>query len=758
MSGPPSVGASPRRWAWLVVTGIALAAVIGAAIAFFALRRHHRPELAGVMPHDLDVYLEVPSVSAFLKGAAAMRSFDADKLDHAAMIEEGILELATRLELPPADVRAALESVDAVAAGVRVGRDHHQHLLAARIQDAAAAEKLLASPRFVERGELERGRRFGIEGAPGPDPAGVVTPMSLWTGVVFDEPRYEVAAWFAKPRLFVLGSADLIDDLDEVLSGDGPSLVENEAFTATLESLPRSFVAFGFFDVRAVRMHPGGKDAADRLFANPEPFVASLSFLESGSRVTIHTPLSGKLMPNPRLDGEPASLTLFERLPVETLGYAAFSTRVGMSGKELEEALLSPYEKDDPHLAKDVKRSLDRLERDLGFKVRDAVDALGDEGAVAVMTSPSWRATASPSFPGDMAIAYLQKLRNEDEARRIVRKFRRQTIDVGDSRYELSEDKDERGFSGDPADSTSDPYVKVRFEGGTLFASFGARGLVDRYYRAFHKGENTLSQDTAHAEAVAALGSGMRAYGWVDSARIFEEILKADPTLSKELRDYGLAPEAFVTTGPQRFTSAMGLGWRADGEIWRPRLELHNVLPPVPLIAYYDLRHERTTLRSQEAQNAVRAIANAAKTAYESRERLRLIPAENDEDEAQYVTERTLCGSAEPVPAAIPKRRAYTPTEAHGTDYQTGDDARGWLCLGYGSTAGQHYRLTYRTGGGYLGPARGGPDPGPGGFEVSAEGDLDGDGITSLFTLTGTVTPGGTIDLAPSLFIADETE
>jgi hypothetical protein len=38
-------------------------------------------------------------------------------------------------------------------------------------------------------------------------------------------------------------------------------------------------------------------------------------------------------------------------------------------------------------------------------------------------------------------------------------------------------------------------------------------------------------------------------------------------------------------------------------------------------------------------------------------------------------------------------------------------------------------RARYRIGGNYKGPARGDPDPGPNGFEVSAEGDLDGDGV-----------------------------
>jgi len=68
-----------------------------------------------------------------------------------------------------------------------------------------------------------------------------------------------------------------------------------------------------------------------------------------------------------------------------------------------------------------------------------------------------------------------------------------------------------------------------------------------------------------------------------------------------------------------------------------------------------------------------------------------------------------------------------------------------------------YYQYDYRVGSGYKGPSRGGPDPGKGGFEVSAEGDLDGDGKTSLFTMTGQIV-GGEIVLSPQVFTSDELE
>ena len=71
--------------------------------------------------------------------------------------------------------------------------------------------------------------------------------------------------------------------------------------------------------------------------------------------------------------------------------------------------------------------------------------------------------------------------------------------------------------------------------------------------------------------------------------------------------------------------------------------------------------------------------------------------------------------------------------------FHVGDQESGWRCLKFEMTEPQYYQYTYIAGGPYKGPKRGGPDPGPNGFEIAAEGDLDGNGVTSLFTRTGVV-------------------
>ena len=114
------------------------------------------------------------------------------------------------------------------------------------------------------------------------------------------------------------------------------------------------------------------------------------------------------------------------------------------------------------------------------------------------------------------------------------------------------------------------------------------------------------------------------------------------------------------------------------------------------------------------------------------------------------------CKSATPVPATPPSGVKYQPVPT-GADYDTGDAESGWRCLKFSMNTPQYFQYGYTVGGPYLGPKHGGPDPGPNGFEAWAVGDLDGDGVTSLFTATGKVV-GGKVVRDPKLFIHNEHE
>lgn len=150
-------------------------------------------------------------------------------------------------------------------------------------------------------------------------------------------------------------------------------------------------------------------------------------------------------------------------------------------------------------------------------------------------------------------------------------------------------------------------------------------------------------------------------------------------------------------------------------------------------------RSSVSSAKTREARQSVGALARAAVAAFDR--------------------SHALCKSTKnPVPASVPvKGRKYAPQFKEGADFRTGDEGTGWKCLQFMMTSPTHYRYDYRAGGDYKCVARGGVDPGPDGFEASAEGDLDGDGVTSLFCATGKVVKGSLV-VDPSVFTVDELE
>jgi hypothetical protein len=140
-----------------------------------------------------------------------------------------------------------------------------------------------------------------------------------------------------------------------------------------------------------------------------------------------------------------------------------------------------------------------------------------------------------------------------------------------------------------------------------------------------------------------------------------------------------------------------------------------------------------------EARNAIRLAADAQMEAFKSSGKL--------------------CGTSVPVPSRVPMKASHQPSSAAGQDFHQGSPTEGWPCLKFELTKPIRYQYEMRVGGSYKGVARGGPDAGPDGFEISAEGDLDGDGHTSLFVRIGRLDRAtNTLVIEDRLFVADERE
>lgn len=132
-----------------------------------------------------------------------------------------------------------------------------------------------------------------------------------------------------------------------------------------------------------------------------------------------------------------------------------------------------------------------------------------------------------------------------------------------------------------------------------------------------------------------------------------------------------------------------------------------------------------------EARNAVGAITRGATQAYERETAFNELT-----DDPTGEVKHELCKSATPVPAKLPSNNE----KLKSADSDWGGDAKvGWKCLKFLLSGDQQFQYSYTAGGPYKSKDRGGPDPGPDGFEACAEADFIPGGETTLICQQGTV-------------------
>ncbi len=156
------------------------------------------------------------------------------------------------------------------------------------------------------------------------------------------------------------------------------------------------------------------------------------------------------------------------------------------------------------------------------------------------------------------------------------------------------------------------------------------------------------------------------------------------------------------------------------------------------MLALYTVRTYAVATKTTEARNSLGQIGKDAATTYEKE----TMTAAVLQTGHSALFSRNLCKSAS---LSVP----HSKTSIRGAKYQSlasewsvdvGDS--GFACLKFVMDQPQYYMYSYQsTGGGSSGTA----------FTATANGDLNGDGILSTFSLTGSVTPNFTLAVAPNL-------
>jgi type IV pilus assembly protein PilA len=168
-------------------------------------------------------------------------------------------------------------------------------------------------------------------------------------------------------------------------------------------------------------------------------------------------------------------------------------------------------------------------------------------------------------------------------------------------------------------------------------------------------------------------------------------------------------------------------------------------------LAIFGVRRYVASAKTSEARNTIGAIARGAVAAYERENADNQILANGASSTAAA---QVLCASASAVPAsaASVQGHKYQPSTADGADFNTGSPTAGWKCLKFQLSQPMYYQYGYVTG---VGTGKSGATAT--GFEVSAQGDLDGNGVLSFFG-RGADVRNNQVVLSTQIFVQNEFE
>lgn len=654
--------------------------------------------LASLCPADTDLYVEITRFQSLLEQLVApyVTGDEAAELLRPESLGRRLAEIAG---FDPAHTTAAIAHVDRVGLAVRGVGDDRSVALLVSVRDAAAMTPLLGSGALVADGSSPNGSalyRIGEDSGAG-----------------------RLVAWNARRAVLAAGDTDLVADIAR-LDDQTPSLARTGDFITATATLDDDSWGRAYFTPKGtLAAEHWGRALTDGLFRPPQPWAASLALTPQGVTFRVRGAFAGAWVPPGEALPMADTTDLARRLPRETALYAVLSTRTGLGGARAATELQGL-------LALLGVRDATALFRGLGIgELGSVLGALGDQGVGALVVPDG--AVLRTDFR-DAAFVFAVQIRDAATAESLVALARRalehEGYAVTGSVRELEAKAQEPGGRS----------VRVTFSRDLLVIAGGADRAVARAHAALFRGEDTLATTAAHQQAMKGLPAKAQLYAYSDTKRFFDALAQSgNPGVDL---DVGRLARAALPAGASLIVTS-------EQDRLTVSFDSLNVIGPAAAMGIYGVRRYIASAKSAEAKNSVGAISRAAVAAYERE----LGPGPRPV--------HRLCGSSTAVPDAVPAGTKYLPDE----DYRSGDELTGWRCLRFEVTSPQHYQYAYRQGGPYKGPARGGPDPGPRGFEVSAEGDLDGDGKTSLFTRTGTLDPStDTVVLSPQLFISDELE
>jgi type IV pilus assembly protein PilA len=165
------------------------------------------------------------------------------------------------------------------------------------------------------------------------------------------------------------------------------------------------------------------------------------------------------------------------------------------------------------------------------------------------------------------------------------------------------------------------------------------------------------------------------------------------------------------------------------------------------VLAIYGVRKYIANSKTAEARNSLGQIGKDAATAYEKESMAASVLTQG----TSTAVLRALCKSASlPIPNGIAgvQGKKYQSKPSEWSADQAGNS--GFACLKYSMDQPQYYMYSYAVTG--AGTAVGDS------FTATAQGDLNGDGVASTFTLLGAIGSGLVLNIAPNVLEVNPEE
>jgi type IV pilus assembly protein PilA len=174
-------------------------------------------------------------------------------------------------------------------------------------------------------------------------------------------------------------------------------------------------------------------------------------------------------------------------------------------------------------------------------------------------------------------------------------------------------------------------------------------------------------------------------------------------------------------------------------------------------LAIFGVRRYLATAKTSEAKNTIGAIVRNGVAAFE-RESTPTEMLADGSTSAQSVHAFCLSAANKVPSGSVPAGKKYQPfTDAKvQNDYFTGDTTAGWQCLKFQMTEAHYYQYAYNEGSTQPNVTNT-HGSSTGGFEATAVGDLDGNGIPSTFA-RAVINRNGQPVVNTEMYIANELE